>query len=173
MLGGILPWLRHKYRIDMNQNNQLAVIAIIISVLSFLVSLGTAIWNIRKDKRDKGDFRLTGLIGKMVPDPTDKYYLTISVTNVGRRPVLLKGWSFKGKNLQGEEKQYLGPREGLPKIIQEQENYVLHTGGPETFSVEYERIYVFDAAGNEWDLDKKSIKELNERTLEYGLRSKR
>ncbi|HKX31489.1 MAG TPA: hypothetical protein VJ302_27630 [Blastocatellia bacterium] len=150
--------------------NTVAIISIVIAVLSLTVSVANVIWNIRKDRRDKGQFRLTGMLGKIHPDPTDNYYLVIGVTNIGRRPTLLKGWALSGKTSSGEKKDYLGPIAGLPKMLQEQENHALQVGGPEALSLEYTRIYVFDAAGNEWDLDKKAIQEINRRTLETGLR---
>ena len=48
-------------------------------------------WNLVRDLKDSGKLRIDAMIGKKHPDPSGQRHLVITVTNVGRRPVLVKG----------------------------------------------------------------------------------
>jgi len=69
-----------------------------MDIIKFLALWGAILstiaitWNIFRDVNDKGKLKIDAMIGKMVPDHTDKDYLVITITNIGRRPVLVKGW---------------------------------------------------------------------------------
>ncbi len=48
-------------------------------------------WNLVRDLKDSGKLRIDAMIGKKHPDPTEQQYLLVTITNVGRRPVFVKG----------------------------------------------------------------------------------
>ena len=94
-----------------------------MDIIKFLALWGAILstiaitWNIFRDVNDKGKLKIDAMIGKMVPDHTDKDYLVITITNIGRRPVLVKGWGgMKKKNVKGARGMYIIPH-GLPRML--------------------------------------------------------
>ncbi|HAB52263.1 MAG TPA: hypothetical protein DCE80_08860 [Ignavibacteriales bacterium] len=74
------------------------------------------------------------MIGKIVPDHTDRNYLLITITNIGRRPVLVNGWGAikkeKTKDLIGI---FITPH-GLPRMLREGEYHTEYTDDLSTLS---------------------------------------
>ena len=94
----------------MNITNFLALWGAIFSTIAMT-------WNIIRDVNDKGKLKIDAMIGKIVPDHTDKDYLALTITNIGRRHVLVKGWgAMKKKNVKGAHGLYIIPR-GLPRML--------------------------------------------------------
>lgn len=117
-------------------------------------------WNIFRDANDKGKLKIEAMIGKMVPDHTDKDYLVITITNIGRRPVLVKSrGGMKKKNVKGARGMYIIPH-GLPRMLKEGEYHMEFTEDLSIISPELEKIHVWDSTGKEWEVSKKNLKSL-------------
>ena len=104
------------------------------------------IWNIIRDARDRGMIKVGAMIGKMYPDHTDREYLVITMINVGRRPVTVKGWGgMKRRDAKGLPGLVVTPR-GLPRVLKEGEDHMEFTDDLSILSPEIRKIYVWDAA---------------------------
>lgn len=63
----------------------------ILAIYGTIVSTVALMWNIFRDSLDRPKVKLEAMIGQIYPDHTDRDYLFLTITNVGRRPVLIKG----------------------------------------------------------------------------------
>jgi hypothetical protein len=54
-------------------------------------------WNIMRDLNDRARLKLDAIIGKFYPDHTDRDYFVITMTNIGRRPIVVKSWGYLRK----------------------------------------------------------------------------
>ncbi len=133
----------------------------LLAVWGAVLSSVAIIWNILRDTKDKGKLKLDAMIGKFYPDHTDKEYLVVTMTNVGRRPLLVKGWGGKEKGVPGGKKQYdyIIPV-GLPRMLKEGEYHVEVTPDLGILSSELEYICAWDSAGKEWKVSQKKLEEL-------------
>jgi hypothetical protein len=128
------------------------------------------VWNLVRDLKDSGKLRVDAMVGKMHPDPTKRSYLVITITNVGRRPVMLKGlytlrrqpWSrdlFKYRLVKYRRFAPCGVlllKEG-PRMLKEGE---YHTELVEDFSFldrQIGAIAAYDSGGKEWWLRGKRL----------------
>ena len=133
-----------------------------LAVWGAILSTVAITWNIIRDARDKGSLKVEAMIGKMVPDHTDRDYLIITITNIGRRPVLVKGWGgMKKKNVKGARGLFVVPR-GLPRMLKEGEYHTEFTDDLSILSPDLEKIYVWDSAGKEWKVSRKNLNRLFE-----------
>jgi len=60
-----------------------------LAIWGAIVSTIAITWNVLRDIRN-GRLKIEAMVGKMVPDHTDRDYLVITITNIGRCPVLVK-----------------------------------------------------------------------------------
>ncbi len=70
-----------------------------VGVAAFGLSVVNTIWNIRRDVRDKGCVRVDAVLGHLISQcddpPAEQFeneWLTLTATNIGRRPVTIKGF---------------------------------------------------------------------------------
>ena len=66
------------------------VITELLAILGVCLSTLAIVWNILRDINDKGKLQLKVMIGKLYPDHADKEYLVVTITNIGRRPLLVQ-----------------------------------------------------------------------------------
>jgi len=131
-----------------------------LAVWGAIVATAAMAWNISRDLGDKGKLKLEAMIGRMYPDHTDRDYLVINITNVGKRPVLVKGLAaMKGKKCEGPRGLWLCPR-GLPAMLKEGEFHIEYSHDFGFLDKDVEKIYVWDSTGREWKLPKKILKRL-------------
>lgn len=131
-----------------------------LAVWGALLSTVALTWHVIRDFRDKGALKLDAMIGKMYPDHTDRDYLVINITNVGRRPVLVKGLgAMKNKKAPTPRGLLLAPR-GLPKMLKEGKYHLEFTHDFRFLADEIEKIYGWDSTGREWRLPSKELKKL-------------
>jgi hypothetical protein len=129
-----------------------------LALLGAILSTIAITWNIFRDVNDKGKLKIDAIIGKIVPDHTDKDYLVITITNIGRRPVLVKSWGgMKKKNVKGARGIFITSR-GLPRMLKEGEYHMEFTEDLSIIFPELEKIHVWDSTGKEWKISKKNLK---------------
>ncbi len=85
-----------------------------LAVWGALLSTALGGWTIFRDLRDRAKLQLDVMIGNVVPGDDKTDYLFITITNVGRRPVVIKSWAFHFEKREGR-REFGGilPR-GLP-----------------------------------------------------------
>lgn len=136
-------------------------------------------WNLVRDLKDSGKLRVDAMVGKMLGDTSKRWYLTITVTNVGRRPILLQGlfifkrqrwlddfWTYRVAKYRVRKPYALLPLKQGPKMLTEGE---FHTELLEDFSFvdgELAGIGAIDSGGREWLLKGKRLRFLVDRANE-------
>lgn len=86
--------------------------------------------------------------------------LFVSITNVGRRPVMVKGWgAIKKNHAPGKRGIFIVPI-GLPRMLKEGEYHNEWTPELSFISDDLEKIYVWDSVGREWKISRKNFKYL-------------
>ena len=132
----------------------------LLAVWGAIVSSVAITWNVFRDIGDKGKLKIDAMIGKMYPDYTDRDYLFITITNIGRRPVMVKGWGGrKKKSIEGKRGLFIIPR-GLPCMLKEGEYHTEYSDDLSIISPELEGLHVWDSHGNEWKVSRKNFKRL-------------
>mgnify|MGYP001221473257 CR=1 FL=1 len=135
----------------------------ITTLLAFygtVVSTAVLVWNIVRDSKDRPKIRLEAMIGTIYPDHSEKDYLVLTMTNVGRRPVQIKGWyGLKKKTFEGP-KGIMVVTQGLPRILNESESHHEYCTYLSLLDDQLKTLYVTDSAGRKWHLTKKQIRQL-------------
>jgi len=140
-----------------------------MSIIGLLAILGVCLsalaitWNILRDINDKGKLQSKVMIGRLYPDHTDKKYLVITITNIGRRPLLVQGWGGEEKKKAKGKKRYIYiiPY-GLPRMLKEGESWVERTEDLSILSSNLKRICVWDSTGKYLNVRRKDMRRLIE-----------
>jgi hypothetical protein len=125
-----------------------------------IVSTAALVWNIIRDSRDRSRVKLEAMIGKLYPDHTDRDYLVLTMTNVGRRPVQIKGWYGLRKRRSDDERGLIVVTQGLPRILNEAESHHEFCIDLTLLNKDLQKLYVSDSAGREWKLPRKRMNRL-------------
>ena len=140
----------------MGVTESLAVLGVFLSTLAIT-------WNILRDINDKGKLQLKVMIGKFYPDHTDKEYLVVTITNIGRRPLLVKGWGWEEKKKEkGKRKGGVFIPHGLPRMLREGEYHIELTEDLSVLSSDLKKIYVWDSTGKNCNVSRKDMRRLIE-----------
>ncbi len=132
----------------------LALWGAVLSTLSIL-------WNIRRDIRDRGGLRVHCYVGTITyglgaPDPQPK--LVYTVTNIGRRAVVLSGI---GGDLVGQDKHFaIKPRGTWPKTLQPGEYHVDWTDDLSILSESVTSLWAADSLGKHWRIPKRTLRAI-------------
>jgi hypothetical protein len=102
------------------------------------------------------------MIGYIHPPPldpllSDKPLLFVTVTNVGRRPILVTGWGLELEKPNGERAAYMVVPRFMPKRLEEHEQVKECTDQLSNINNNLKKIYVEDATGKEWLLPDKNL----------------
>src|SRR5262249_35420899 len=91
-----------------------------LAVWGAILSTAVAAWTVARDLRDRAKVQLDPMLGNIVPGDDKRDYLFVTVTNVGRRPILIKSCYFEfGKGRKGEFGFILA--QNLPRMLKEGE----------------------------------------------------
>ncbi len=128
-----------------------------------LVSTAVAAWTISRDIRDRAKLQLDVMIGNIIQaGQQSDDFLLITITNVGRRPVVVKNWALHYKKQEGQREWGIIIPEGLPRLLREGEYHMEHTPELERLTDGVTGISVFDSAGREWKVTKKQLESVVE-----------
>lgn len=117
-------------------------------------------WNVIRDRRDRAILKLEGMLGIMYPDDTDSTYLVLTVTNVGRRPVLLTGLRGMLDKPPGSKPGLYIKAERLPQMLKEGEYFAQPIPDLEILSDKLKSLYAVDSANRKWYMSPQNIKRL-------------
>jgi len=131
-----------------------------LAVWGAIVATIALTWNMLRHRGDRGILKVTGMIGKMYPDHTDRTYLFITITNVGRRPVLVQG-------IYGMRDKSVGPKRGvfikaerLPVMLKEGEFFCHPCHGLDMLDEHLETIYAQDSTGRKWPMKRRNLRQV-------------
>lgn len=132
-----------------------------ITAFSGLFIATTAlVWNIIRDLSDKGKLRIDAMIGKMIPDYKDKDYFVLTITNVGRRPLIVKMICGTNRKIKKDDKtNFLYKPINLPQMLKEGE-CILECYDIINLKSNITSIYVVDSCGKKYYLSRKRLKQL-------------
>ena len=139
----------------------------ILAVWGAIVSTIAVTWNALRDIGDKGKLRLEAMIGTLFGDPTGKNHLVFTMTNVGRRPIMVIKLGGDYKKGSKDPHFVIMPKE-LPKMLKEGEFHIEFYDDLSSLSPEVIKICAWDSSGKEWKLRKKNLKRLLEDARKLG-----
>jgi hypothetical protein len=86
--------------------------------------------------------------------------LFLTITNTGRRPVVVQGWAIRTDARKTGSENFLYPLTILPKALKEGEYAVEHTIDLSLLADGAKRIYAWDPTGKEWSLPRRALRKL-------------
>lgn len=150
---------------------------------AILSTLGLG-WTLYRDLLDRAKLQVSakvrritrGLDGKyfaLAPNlpiqGSEKLFVVMNVVNVGRRPVMWKGWGGRYRKPDADGPAFFIVGQDLPKMLQEGESHSEMTELQDDLkpaSNNVARLYVWDPAGNEWALSRKQLQQLKKEARE-------
>lgn len=128
-------------------------IAIIYGAVLSTVAL---IWNIIRDLSDRPNLKIEAMIGYALPSEVKKHSLYLTVSNISKRPVMIKGWfgELKSTNFMVTTRQ-------LPKMLKESEYLTEQLDDLTVFDQGLKCLYVTDSSDKKWKVSSKAINKLH------------
>ena len=139
-----------------------------MAIWGAVVSTIAIVWNIVRDLWiDKGRLSVFIEIYKTIPNHANINHVVINIVNIGKRPILIKGWGIK----KGKQIYIILPHpENLPKMLKEGEDITEFTDDLSIIiSNDLTEVFVYDSAGKNWYAKKKNIKQLIKHAKKLGL----
>ena len=131
-----------------------------LAIWGAILSTVAVTWNVVRDLGDRPRLKVEAMIGKMYPDHTDREYVFVTITNIGRRPVVVKGCGGrKKKHVPGKRGIFIVSI-GLPRTLKEGEYHNEWTPDLSFINDDLEKIHVWDSAGREWKISRKNLRYL-------------
>jgi hypothetical protein len=133
----------------------------LLALLGTILSTVALTWNILRDIKDRARLKLVAMIGKIYPDHTDRPYFFITMTNIGRRPIMVKGWGcYFRKHPSDNMSAKMMIAKGLPRMLKEGEYHIEYTEDFSILESNVIEIHVWDSRDRKWCLSKKELRRL-------------
>jgi hypothetical protein len=147
-----------------------------VAFLAAIVALTALIWNIVRDLNDRGNLLLSVMIGKLKKSTDGKFYIfsgegyenlpgqyimSIYMTNIGKRPILIEKWYITSGSKDEEKRKNIVIPFNLPQKLNESDMHSELTSDLSSIPYPIKKIVVVDSTGKEWCVDKNRINELN------------
>lgn len=149
---------------------------------AILASVGFG-WNLYRDLLDRPRLKLSAHVRRLVqmqggqwyavmPDmpvegASEKLFVVISVTNIGRRPVQLMGWGGSyGKPVKGRKYFTVIPH-ALPRMLAEGQSHDEYTDELRPADENVKRLLIRDATGENWYLSWRAMNKLKEESRNF------
>jgi hypothetical protein len=133
-------------------------------------------WNFYRDLLDRPKLRVSGGLKRFakgtdgrdfavkhnlpVAGASEQVFLLLTAVNVGRRPVMIKGWGGKWRSRVDGKKRFVIIGRDLPKMLKEGEDHSEYTNELRTVSENVKSLYFWDSSGREWKLPKSELEKL-------------
>jgi hypothetical protein len=154
---------------------KLTITDVLAAYGSILASVGFG-WNLYRDLLDRARLQVSANVRRIMQTGDGKWYavkpdlgvagasaqlyVVVDVTNVGRRPVQWTGWGGKyHKPVNGKGSFTIIPF-ALPKMLNEGETHSEYTDALNPAGENVKRLFIWDAAGNHWNLSRRALREL-------------
>ena len=100
-------------------------------------------------QRDRPELHIGAMLGKKAPSADDRTHLLLSVTNVGRRPLMLSKWGVENKKGAALGGGLIFDPE-LPRLLREGETVSLMTHSLWMLGEELKSITIWDSTNRPW-----------------------
>lgn len=148
----------------------------IVAIYGALVATFTLGWNVFRDLHDRARVRLSAMVGHSVknaivahafaaeqwPDTFNGLSpsLFLTMTNIGRRTVILQGWAIRTDRRRTGKENFTYPLDVLPLTLKEGEYAVEHTDDLSLLIDGATKIYAWDTHGKKWSLPWREFRKL-------------
>jgi hypothetical protein len=141
--------------ISSTPTNDLSIRDIAI-IYGAVLSTAALIWNVIRDLNDRPKLKVEAMIGYMVPSVDKKQSIFLTVSNIGKRPVMVKGWygELKGTN-------FMVVTTLLPKMLEESHYLTEKLDDLTVFENGLKNLYITDSTDKKWKISSKNIKSLH------------
>jgi hypothetical protein len=145
----------------------------VLALWGAIIATATATWTILRDSSDRGKVAIDVSVGRFYPTHQDQDILFITITNVGKRPVLIKSWGMKlRKPLNGKEPFIVIVPRGLPRVLNETDYHNEWTHDVSWLTEDVEHLWVLDSSGKHWHAPKKQLRRAIEDARKITLKAK-
>ncbi len=141
---------------------------LIVAAYGAVLSTVAVGWNLIRDLTDRGRLSVTAMIAKKLDDPTGPDYFVVTMTNVGRQPLMVRGYGgyFKREARQRHKGAFLVTSTGLPRMLAPTGYHLEWTRDFGVLDKDVARIVVYDTLGREYDLPRKLLRDLQRQYAE-------
>lgn len=135
-------------------------------------------WNFYRDLLDRPKLYVTAALSRLAVGEDKKVYavkhdlpvmgtstqvfLMLSVTNVGRRPVMLKAWGGRWRSPVNGKKEFILLAGDMPKMLREGEFHQEPIPDLNAVSERVKCLCVWDSSGKEWKVPNREFRKLKE-----------
>lgn len=147
-----------------------------------LASVGLG-WNLYRDLHDRARLKITAHVRRLVQSTDGKWYsvnpdlpvegaserlfVVVNVTNVGRRPVQWTGWGGKyHRPVNGKDSFAMIPI-ALPKMLNEGTSHSEYSEHLNPAGENVNRLFIWDASGKNWYLSRRALRKLKEESRKF------
>ncbi|MGD0829834.1 MAG: hypothetical protein ABR907_02745 [Terracidiphilus sp.] len=152
----------------------------LVAIYGAIVSTFAVAWNVYRDSHDRARLELSTMVGFMTKGGNQQNIvahafalekwpeqfknsspeLLLTITNVGRRPVVVQGWAIQTDSKKTGHDKFLYKLTILPKTLKEGEYAVERTGDLSLLVDGAKRTYAWDSAGTKWALPSRQFRSL-------------
>lgn len=166
-----------------------------MSLTTFLATYGALLssvglgWNLYRDLQNAARLKVEMHIRRIVQSPDGKWYqaapdlpivnaseklfLVVNVTNVGRRPAKWTGWGGHHYKPQNGRKGFVIVPTHLPMMLPDGESASEFTDDLNAPGDGVKDLFIYDATGKSWYLSKRALKKLKEERRKLVEQSKK
>jgi len=135
-------------------------------------------WNFYRDFHDRAKLRVTASLKRFakgadgrdfavkhdlpIQGATNEIFLVVSMTNIGRRPVMIKSWGGKWRVPVKGKRGFTVVNRNLPKMLTEGQYHLEYTNDLTAVGENVKTLYVWDSSGKEWKLPRRELTKLKE-----------
>ncbi len=154
----------------------------IAAIYGAIVSTFAVGWNIYRDSHDRARLELSAMVGFLTKGGNQQNIVShafalekwpeqfrgsspelfLTITNVGRRPVVVQGWAIQADRQKTGNDNFVYKYTVLPKALKEGEYAVERTGDLLLLVDGAKRIYTWDSAGKKWALPHRKFRSLQQ-----------
>lgn len=152
----------------------------VAAIYGAVVSTFAVVWNVYRDSHDRARLELSTMVGFLTKGGNQHNIvahafalekwpeqfkgsspeLFLTITNVGKRPVVVQGWAIQTDRKKTRNDNFVYKPTTLPKALKEGEYAVERTGDLSLLMDGAKRIYAWDSAGNKWSLPRRKFRKL-------------
>ena len=151
----------------------------LVAIYGALVSTIAVAWTVHRDYKDRARIELSATIGYLAKFGDRDCVLTrtymiehrpeivcrkpslfLKITNTGRRPIFVEGWTIRTNIKKTGEDHFIYPLITLPKMLKEGEYTVEKTDDLSLLDDGAKRIYVWDSTKKDWPLSRRQLHDL-------------
>jgi hypothetical protein len=156
----IIPlWLEKLTSSDVWRNDLAAWWGAIVATIAL-------VWNILRELRSKGHLKVQAMYHVENMTPYSPHVLTVRVTNIGSKPVLIQGIAIQRKKGSVPSHHFFPCQ--IPKMLASGEFFVQVLDRTGWLPHAAEELYAWDSSGRHWRMARKEFRRLLEQHRRFS-----